>query len=122
MPNPNKKLGKAILKINGNALPTKEGAKLRPGGVSRTSMSDTIGHGFNEQDVPGHLECTVDFKADTSLAEIQAMDDVTVSFECDTGQSYVGANWWVTDALEVTSGSSSGFSLVLEGPPAEEVK
>lgn len=114
-------MGKAQIKVNSQLLESHPGASLDIGGPVRTTVvgANSI-HGFTEALQPSKLECEISVKSGTSLAAIRGWDDVTVTFEADTGQTYVISNGWSTNPPTVTDNDGKA-KLVIEGPPAEEM-
>ncbi len=117
-----KKLGKAVITADGAVIKSYPGATCSPGGVMRTIKKGHTVHGFSEGDEEGYVEFEFDIGTNTSLRDIEAMDDVTVRFECDTGQVYIGAHWWAEKTPEFTDGSDSKAKAKFMGQPMEEVK
>lgn len=117
----NRVMGRAQIKANGQMLDSHPGAALDLGGVMRESVIGANGvHGFKESIKQSKLEVEISVKPGTSLAEIQRWDDITTTFEADTGQTYVQSNAWVTDTLSLTDNDGKA-KVVIEGPPAEEM-
>jgi len=114
--------GIATIKLDGDVLESMPGASLDIGGFTRTPVSGDHVHGYHETPKPALLECEVKMKAETSLADLAAVVQATISFECDTGQSYVIRNAWIIDPPAVKSGDNGSVSLKFAGPPADEVK
>lgn len=97
--------GRVFITAAGKRLASKEGAKLMLGGVEREAvLADTGVVGYQEKTVAPGVECTIPHTADLSLAEFQAMTDVTLSFDTDTGKSFVLSNAWNSNALEMEKG------------------
>ena len=117
----NKVMGRAQIKVNGTMLESMPGAVLDPGGVARTTVvaANSIA-GFTEQLRQSKLEIEIAYKAKTSLKEIGGWDDVTVTFEADTGQTYVISHGWNTEPSAITDNEGKA-KIVIEGPPAEEM-
>ena len=44
-----------------------------------------------------------------------------MTFECDTGQTYVQRNAWCVNPPVATDGGGGTVPLQFEGPPAEEM-
>lgn len=117
-----KKLGKAFIKVDGTCLPSLPGAKLDIGGNERTTVvGATTVQGYFETPKPSKLECEVSVGKETKLAEMRDWDNVTVSFECDTGQQYIIQGAWLTNTPEMTASEGGKVPLTFEGPPAEEM-
>ena len=117
----NRVMGKALIKVNSKLLATHPGASLDIGGVSRETVKGANSiHGFKEAVEPSKLECEISVKADTSLAEIGRIADATVTFEADTGQTWVISGGWVTTP-PTTTDNEGKCKITIEGPPAEEM-
>jgi hypothetical protein len=117
----NRVMGRAQIKADGKIFDSHRGATLDIGGVSRESVvgANKV-HGFKEAVKQAKIELEISIKAGTSLAEIGRWDDVTVTFEADTGQTWVLSNGWVTEPPTLTD-SDGKAKIVIEGPPAEEM-
>lgn len=97
--------GRVYITVKGRRLASKEGAKLKMGGVDReTVLADTGPVGFSEKTVAPGVECTIPHTADVKLQDFQDMTDVSISFDADTGRSFVLNNAWLTKALEMSKG------------------
>ena len=103
-----KLLGRAYIKHDGNLLQTKEGASLNVGGVNREPVVGNQVHGYVEKVVAPTVECAITVNASTSLTALAKIDDATITFECDTGQTYVLRNAWLTEPPNMTAGESGG--------------
>lgn len=117
-----KKLGKAIIKVDGQALETMPGASLDIGGDERTTLTgQNEVQGFFETPKPSRVECEVTVGKETRLAEMRNWDNVTISFECDTGQQYVVQGAWLLNTPSMKASEGGRVSLEFEGPPAQEM-
>ena len=104
--------GQVRIKVDGRAYETEGKSSLEMGGVSREPVqADFIAGHFSESTVGSKLETSVLLTRGVSLAELNAIDDATVTMEADTGQTYV-----INHAF-----SEGKAKLVLMGPPAEEM-
>ncbi|TXH32524.1 MAG: phage tail protein [Rhodospirillaceae bacterium] len=122
MPNPNQFLGRATVRWNGNVIETNSGASLDIGGVGRDTIITGTRVGFAEKTMPAILSCETSLEPDMSLDELRNIDDATVQFECDTGQTYVIRNAFLTDTPVVKDGAGGNVTLNFSGPPAEEIE
>lgn len=117
----NRVMGKAQVKVDGQMLDTMPGAALDIGGVTRKTVTGANKVlGFQEEPKPSKLEVEIAVKAGTSLAAIGRWDNVTSTFEADTGQTYVISGGWVVDPPSTTDNDGKA-KIVIEGPPAEEM-
>ena len=117
-----KKLGKATIKIDGQVLESLPGARLDIGGHERTTVigSNKV-QGYYETPVQSQMECEVTVGQELRLASMRGWDNVTISFEVDTGQQYVVQGAWLTNTPEMTASEGGRVPLTFEGPPAEEM-
>lgn len=117
----NKLMGRATIRIDGQTFKAEKGATLDIGGVKRSTKNATSGvAGFSEEIVQSKLEFPFFLPAGVSVAQIRTWDNVVVSFEADTGQTWIINGGWATDTpvIEESDGKSK---IIIEGPPAEEV-
>lgn len=111
--------GRAFVVVGGRRLKSKEGAKLGMGNLERTAdLGDQGVLGYVEKPSVPYVECTIRHDADTSLTELANLVDVTVSFDTDTGRSFVLRNAWNAKPIEMDKGE---VALRFEGMSCEEV-
>jgi hypothetical protein len=97
--------GRCYVKVNGQVLRTKEGAKLdNIGGVTREAVTGNEVYGFTEKVAAPSIECTLIDVGGFSLKDIHAITDTTVTFETDTGKVYILSHAWCESALSLTAG------------------
>ncbi len=116
-----KVMGKALIKANGQTLDTMPGATLDPGGLTRETVTGdnrVLGHKSTPR--PSKIEFEIAIGPRTSLAEINRWEDVVVTVEADTGQTWVVPSAWTTEPATVTT-SDGKAKVVMEGLPAEEM-
>ena len=119
MANPKKVWGQSRIKVDGRVYETEGKSSLVMGGTVREHQEADFeaGH-FSEKTAPSKLECSVLITSGVSLAELQAIEDATVTLEADTGQTYVIRHAYVADEVSAGEGKAK---LVFQGPPAEEM-
>lgn len=97
--------GRAYITVAGKRLRSKEGAKLKYSSTSREGVTaDTGVAGFREKVEIPEVECTLIHAADISLKEIEAIKGATISFDTDSGKSFVLTDAWRSVALELAGG------------------
>jgi len=116
------RLGKAFIKVNGQLLESMPGAKLDVGGVTRTPIigANSV-HGYSEKVKEAMLECEISVSKDTKILDTAKWVDVSVTFECDTGQVFVVRQAFLTEPPVVTAEEGGKVPLKFAGPPAEQV-
>lgn len=111
--------GRAFITMKGKRLRTREGATLKFGGLAREGQTaDTGVAGYSEKVVIPRVECTIIHAADVSLKEIADINDETISFDTDTGRSFVLTGSWCADAPELSKGD---VKTAFEAIKCEEV-
>lgn len=97
--------GRVYITIAGKLLRSKEGAKLNNiGAVERTPVVGHEVYGFSEKVVPPSVECTLADTADLKIKEIHAITNATLTFETDTGKTYILREAWCESAINLTAG------------------
>lgn len=115
-----KLFGLATIRTDGQYLETFEGASMDPGGIKRTPRPGARNAGtFTESIEPSKVECEVQFGEGVSIASIQAISDGVITFETDTGQTYVINHGYCADPPQL--GGEGKLKCVFQGPPAEEI-
>jgi hypothetical protein len=112
--------GIVYIQVDGKQLRSKEGASMDPGGYERTPImaADKL-VGPAEKPVPAMVEATIAHTADTDLIEMSNWTGATLTFETDTGVSYLIANAFTTKPCKVTGGEGD-VELEMCGEPALE--
>lgn len=97
--------GICYIRINGSLLRSKEGAKLN--NVGGKEREEVVGHsvyGYTEKVVAPSIEATLADTKDLSLKALHDTTDATLTFETDTGKTYVLSHAWCTSAIALTAG------------------
>lgn len=97
--------GRVTVSINGKRIRSKEGASLDTGGAKReAAMSDAGVDGYTETLTAPTVDCKINHTADTSLTELHAFKDGTLTFETDTGRIYTLINAWSSTPPKLEKG------------------
>lgn len=116
-----KLLGKAYIRVDGKLLETMAGAKLDLGGETReTVVGNNAVLGHTGKPKQAKLECEIAVGQGVSLDELRKVEDATVTFEADTGQTYTLKNAWLVEPPVLTDGEGGKVPLVFEATPADE--
>jgi hypothetical protein len=117
-----KKLGIVYIKVDGAMLESLPGASLDMGGKMR---SPVIGAnavlGFSVALKEATVECEIAVGAGTSLKALADIEDATITFECDTGQTYVISHAALAEPPKATAGEGGKVPLKFFGQPADEM-
>jgi hypothetical protein len=119
MANPNKLWGQTRIKVNGQVFDTEGKSSLVVGGIMRENVeADFVAGKFTEKTIPSKCSFSILVAARVSLTEIQGWEDVTVTFEADTGQTYVINHGFTSNEVSASEGKAQ---VEISGPPAEEL-
>ena len=116
------RMGKAFIKMDGDPLETMEGAKLKLGGTVRntvTGSNEVLG--FSEAPEPAELECQISLAKGIKLDDFRNASEVTITFQADSGQTYIMRKAWLTETPEITQGEGGPVDLKFNSAKAEEV-
>jgi hypothetical protein len=117
--NPNKVWGQTKIRVDGLELDTEGKSTLEMGGIARSEVeADNRAGLFSEASKSSKIECNVLVTAGVSLADLNAIDDATVTMEADTGQTYIVRHAYCGEIVSVSEGKAK---CVFMGPPAEEM-
>lgn len=111
----------AYIKVDGELLRSLPGAKLDLGGKVRSSVVGASEvHGYSEAIKPAALECEISLVEGASLEKLRNITNATITFEADTGQTWIVRGAFTTETLNITAGEGGKVALKMEGQPAEE--
>lgn len=114
-------LGRATIRVNGQVIETNKGAALDLGGTKRNPIVTGRLVGYAEETVAATIECETSLAKGQTLQQLRDLVEATVVFECDTGQTYVVRNAFLTDTPTMKDGDGGNVALKFAGPAAEEV-
>ena len=103
----------------GNVLTSKEGASLQIGGIQRDdALTDNGDHYWKEKAIAAEVDATMIHTTDSDLVAMQHMTGRQVTFETDTGQTFLMA-----DAVFKSAGTLKNGEVDVKfgGRPAEKV-
>ncbi len=117
----NKFLGRATIRLNGQVYETAAGAQLDLGGTKRNTIVTGRKVGYAEETAPATITGTTSLMEGQSLEELRNLTDATVIFECDTGQSYVIREAFLTEPPTLKDGAGGEVTINIAGYGAEEL-
>lgn len=112
--------GRVTITVAGNRLKSKNGATGRNfEGLTRTGVAaDTGVAGYQEETAIPEVECVIVHDGKTSITELASITDATLSFDTDSGKSYVLRNAWHCGGSEL---SKEELKAKFQAMKAEEV-
>ena len=113
--------GRAYIKLNGILQRSQNGAKLMFGNDEKTTVIGDNGvQGYTSKPGEPKVEATFSHGADTSLTELANFSG-SVTFETDTGKTYILRDSWLANSLELTANENAELPCVFAGISCEEV-
>ncbi len=120
MASPNQRTGKVYIKINGMLYESMPGAKLTdPMGVTREDVVGTDVFGYAEKAVAPSIGCEFAHGSGLSLQALAACVNETITFECDSGPTFILRNAWYASGMELTGGEGK-VACTFKGKQCEE--
>jgi hypothetical protein len=121
MANPNKVVGQARINVDGDTLETDGESTLELGGALREAQrGDYQAGAFSEKTAESKLTCKILVKRGTSLTALRDIDNATITFQADIGQTFIIRNAYVAEVISLST-SDGKADVVFQGPPAEEL-
>jgi hypothetical protein len=117
---PNKLAGIASLNIDGINYLVAGDLKYQVSGVTRETLvgQDSV-HGYSEKPRQGKISMSLRDWGGLSMADVQAMSDVTIVAELANGKTIVGRNMWNVEDQEVDT-TEAKADIVFEGKSVVE--
>ncbi|NKB37857.1 MAG: hypothetical protein GKR93_11925 [Gammaproteobacteria bacterium] len=113
--------GRAFIKLEGKILPTANGAKLNYGNNERAPVVGDQGvRGFSEKPTAPMIEATIQHAKDVSLDALSKVTDTNITFEADSGATFILSNAWLSNALELTANENGDLPVTFHGLSCEE--
>lgn len=120
MANKNQVWGRTRVRIDGVEYETEGKSKLMPGGVKRTEVQgDYVTGKFTAESQSSKFETTLLVTPALSVDVMRGWDDVTLTLEFDTGQTFTIGHAYLQETPDMSDGKAP---LVFMGPEAEEIK
>jgi hypothetical protein len=112
--------GIAYITVDGNSYMLAADASYQVSTVSRETLTgqDRV-HGYSEKPVAGFISGTFRDSNALTVADFNAMTNVTVVLELANGKTIVGRNMWTTDVQEVKT-SEATFDVKFESTSVVE--
>lgn len=119
--NPNRLAGQVFLAADGQNFMLSGDAAYSVSSVTRETLTgqDRV-HGYSEKPVAGYITATLRDSGGLSVADLNAMSNVTVTLQLANGKTIVGRNMWTVEAQEVKT-TDGTIDVRWEGPSVEEL-
>ncbi|KWN77061.1 phage tail tube protein [Burkholderia stagnalis] len=120
MANPNRLAGTATLTVDGQNYLLVGDFEYNPSKVTRESLvgMDDV-HGFSEKKRVGSISGTLRDTSGLTVADLNAMDNVTVVAELANSKVIIGRNMWTVEDQTVKS-TDATVEVKFEGPSVTE--
>jgi len=117
----NRLAGVAYISVDGKNYMLAADATYSVSKVKRETLTGQSGvHGYSETPIPGSISGTFRDAGSLTVADFNAMTNVTVMLELANGKMVVGRNMWTVESQEVKT-SEATFEVKFEGMTVEEV-
>ncbi|HVJ53451.1 MAG TPA: phage tail tube protein [Aliidongia sp.] len=104
--------GRAFVRANGTLYETLDGAKLSNiAGIERSAVTGAAVFGFTEKTAIPTIDCDFAHGPGVSVATLIAMTDVTITFECDSGVTFVLGDAWCSKGGDLAADGSAKLTV-----------
>lgn len=118
--NPNRLAGTASITVDGTNYLLVGDFEYNPSSVTRETLSGQDGvHGFSEKKRPGSISASLRDAGNLTVADLNAMDNVTVVAQLANGKTIIGRNMWTVEDQTVKS-TDATIEVKFEGPQVSE--
>lgn len=118
--NPNRLAGTASITVDGTNYLLVGDFEYNPSSVTRETLNGQDGvHGFSEKKRPGSISATLRDAGNLTVADLNAMDNVTVVAQLANGKTIIGRNMWTIEDQTVKS-TDATLEVKWEGPQVSE--
>jgi len=118
--NPNRLAGTASITVDGTNYLLVGDFEYNPSSVTRETLSGQDGvHGFSEKKRPGSISASLRDASNLTVADLNAMDNVTVVAQLANGKTIIGRNMWTVEDQTVKS-TDATIEVKWEGPQVSE--
>lgn len=114
-------LGRATIRVDGRVIETAKGASLDLGGTKRNPIVYGRKVGYAEETMNAMIEGETSLEEGMTLEDLRNIAGAVVTFACDTGQSYVVRDAFITDTINLKDGDGGNIAIKIAGMPAEEI-
>ena len=116
----NRLAGVAYLSVDGQSYMVAGEISYSVSSVKRESLSGPSGvQGYSEMPIPGSISVSLRDAGSLTVANFNAMTNVTVTAELANGKTIIGSGMWTVESQEVKTGEAT-FDVKFEGPTVEE--
>lgn len=114
-------LGLIDIVWRGRQIPVKRGAKIRVGGIQNTVVTYGRKVGRAQEYVGSEVTATTNFERGQRFDNIWDAGEGELQVVCDTGQTFVMNDAFLTERPEITGGEDGQFELKWAASTPEEI-
>lgn len=104
-------LGLVVIRWNGRLVPVEKGAKVKLGGMKQMPIVYGRQIGRAQEWEASEITAVTSLQRGQSIDDFYAVAEGELQVQCDTGQSYVFSDAFLTDRLEITGGEGGKIEL-----------
>jgi len=114
-------LGIVDMVWRGRNIPVEDGAKFRPGGIQNKAVKYGRKTGRAQEYIGSMAEATTNLERGQRWGNLWDEGEGELQVVCDTGQTYVVPDAFLTEMPDVTGNDGGKINLKWEGSTAEEI-
>lgn len=114
-------LGIVDIVWRGRTIPVKKGATFKPGGIQNIPVTYGRKVGRAQEFVGSSVEATTNFERGMRFGTLWDPGEGELQVVCDTGQTFVMRDAFLTERPDLTGGEDGQFTLMWAASAPEEV-
>lgn len=114
-------LGIIDLVWKGRKLAVEKGAKLKLGGIKNNAVPYGRQVGRAQEFEPSEITAVIPLKRGERIGDTFSQDEGELQVICDTGQTYVWPDAFITNRPEMTGGEGGKIEVMWSAGEAEEI-
>jgi hypothetical protein len=114
-------LGLLSIRWNGETLPIEAGASLKLGGLAQDPIVYGRQVGRAQKFEASEITATMPLARGRSMTALLAVQEAELQVTCDTGQSYVFPDAFLTQRPTITAGEGGKIELMWSGGDFQEI-
>jgi Phage tail tube protein. len=115
-------LGIVDLIWGGKKMPVEKGAKFKPGGLKNNVVIVGRRAGRAQEFVASEVTATTVLERGKSFSDLYTVEEGELQIVCDTGQTFIIADAFLTDRPDVTGGEGGKIELKWSGSETQEIQ
>jgi hypothetical protein len=115
-------LGIVDITFKGRNIPIEKGAKVKLGGIANKAVTYGRKVGRSQEFMASEIEATTVIERGQRVKDLYTVEEGELQVLCDTGQTFVFPDAFLTDLREFTGGEGGKLPLKWSGGDYEEIQ